>query len=263
MTGGPLDVNLTVEAMMKKHKMWICLECGELWPAELWPAELRAAELRAAEPRANELRDDDLEAIVPDWARGEAKARDFLAVTWREARELEDEWERQLEFLERDDEWGMVAYCENLVQRRPDDLDALRDLGEAYLQVGEHRKVIQLLAVPHARNPDYLEFQYILLDALFALGLDETHFPWQLAVPVLRLGPAVLDLCRAYVATRPGPSLLADVYLEALQAGYCAFSADELLAALRQDERFRVDGAGTSDGWTLISLSSAPENPKT
>lgn len=183
---------------------------------------------------------------------------------WRDLRVLEGEWEKKLEFLERDDIAGMVRYFERLLEKRGgenavddgkgEDIGLLRDLSEAYILDGQYQKVVELLREPHARYPDFLEFQFLILDALFAQGLDETAFQWCREVPVVRLGERVLSVCREYLFESGEPRPIDQLYAEVMMLGYCAFTLDDLLALVERDPRFRVLRKCPGDPWPEVDL---------
>ena len=175
--------------------------------------------------------------------------------------ELETELEAKLELLEAEDYAGLVAYLERLVERRPDDAYAIKDLGEAYLLNGEPAKALGLLAPLHRRAPHFEDPQWVILDALFALGRDEQGFDWVEEPEVVRLDRRTIETCRTYLEFRGRPVDVRDLYSELLGEGYCAFTESELLEALRRDERFVVGEGGWPEvtvrqlGWVVRPLS--------
>ena len=79
----------------------------------------------------------------------------------------------------------------------------------------------------------------VLLDALFTLGKDEADFDWVERMPVYRLDASVLTRCHAFLKSRHGMRTVYDLYGQF--DGYCAFTPEELLEAVRRDERFVVE----------------------
>ncbi len=116
---------------------------------------------------------------------------------------------------------------------------------QAYVLNGEPEKAIDLLTEPHRRSPADTEFQFVILDALFAMGKDETDFEWVECIPVYRLDDSIfLDRCHAYLKPKRKPQ--SDVGLRSEIGehgwnGYCVFSREELLEAMRQDDRFVIE----------------------
>ncbi len=167
---------------------------------------------------------------------------------------LMDDLEARVELIENRDYAGLVVYLEEVVARRDGDLYAVKDLGEAYVMNGEPERAIELLTPVHRRRPDFEDVQWVILDALFAQGQDETCFQWTRALSVLRLGAGVLDACWAYLGGKREPRDLEELYCELLSLGYLAFDEGQLLAALAEDPRFKVD---EGPYWTAVGL--APE----
>ena len=168
--------------------------------------------------------------------------------------QLEADLEARVELIEKRDFAGLVAYLEEVVARRDGDLYAVKDLGEAYVINGEPQRAIELLTPVHRRRPDFEDVQWVILDALFAQGQDETCFQWTRALSVLRLGSGVLDACWAYLEGKGEPLDLEELYCELLSLGYLAFDERQLRSALEEDPRFRVD---EGPYWTAVGLAGA------
>ncbi len=167
--------------------------------------------------------------------------------------QLEEDLEARSELIEDQDFAGLVSYLEEVVARRDGDLYAVKDLGEAYLMSGEPQRAIELLAPVHRRRPDFEDVQWVILDALFSQGRDETCFQWTRALTVLRLGAGVLDACWAYLERKGEPRDLEELYCELLSLGYLAFDERQLLAALGEDPRFKVH---EGPYWTEVGLAA-------
>jgi hypothetical protein len=164
-----------------------------------------------------------------------------------------DELAAQVELIEDRDFAGLVAHLEKIVARRDGDLTAVKDLGEAYLMNGQPERAIELLAPVHRRWPDFEDVRWVILDALFCLGRDETGFVWTRAPAVLRPGAGVRDACWAYLARKGEPRDLEELYCELLALGYCAFDERRLLADLARDPRFAVE---EGPYWTAVGLAT-------
>ncbi len=167
--------------------------------------------------------------------------------------QLEGELRTRVRLIENRDHAGLVAHLEGIVARRGEDLYAVKDLGEAYVMNGEPRRAIELLTPVHRRRPDFEDVQWVILDALFAQGKDETCFQWKSVLRVLRLGSEVLDACRVHLERKREPRDLEELYCELLSLGYLTFDERQLLAALDQDPRFAVD---EGPYWTAVGLAA-------
>lgn len=156
--------------------------------------------------------------------------------------ELEDALEIQVDLINRRDYPGLVAYLRRIVARRPGDDYALRDLGEAYVMNGEPEKALELLKPLYRRAPHFEALQWSILDALFALGRDESDFEWEVVPAVVRLDAATLEACFEILDMERETNDVEGLYYRLLGRGYCAFTEEDLLGALRGDGRFVVRG---------------------
>lgn len=168
-------------------------------------------------------------------------------------------WEVDYKLRERKDYEGLIAHYQAVVAWRPDSMHDLYRLGEAFVLNGEPEKAIELLAEPHRRHPENRDFQHVLLDALFALGKDETDFEWAELMPVFRLGREVLDRCHAHLKPKRKARAVDELYHQFEMEGYCLFTRDELLEAVRQDDRFVVED---EDFWHRIRVRRKRDSRK-
>lgn len=77
-----------------------------------------------------------------------------------------------------------------------------------------------------------------MLDALFAIGKDETAIGWIIRPTVLGLSGDILDYCYNCLRTKRKPRTVYDLYLELYMEGYLAFDVDQLMDFLHSDNRF-------------------------
>ncbi len=146
------------------------------------------------------------------------------------------------ELQEKKDYAALIAHYQAVVEWEGSDGDGLHKLGEAHILNGEPEKAIELLSEPHRQSPGDPEFQYVILDALLALGKDETDFDWLECMPVYRLDDSsFLDPCHAYLKPKRKPRDAGDLRFEIGGHGYCVFDREELLEAIRRDARFVVE----------------------
>ena len=86
-----------------------------------------------------------------------------------------------------------------------------------------------------------LFFQYLILDALFALGKNENGFNWTKKPKVLRLSKEINDSCYLYLKPKRKPQTIDDVWCSFLSQGYIKFKREELLLELKNDGRFIIE----------------------
>lgn len=152
-----------------------------------------------------------------------------------------EEWEALVELREAEDYPGLVRYCKRKAERFPDDPYSQIDLGEAYVLNGEYEKAIEFLSEHHRKQPDNMDFQHVILDALFALGRNEDHFDWTEKPVILRMSDDILNICYEYLKPKRKPRSIIELHTEFVMKGYLLFTEEDLFKALVQDQRFIVD----------------------
>ena len=151
-----------------------------------------------------------------------------------------EEWQADDHFLRKENYAGLVKLRERRLVRRPGELHAEIELGEAYVLNGEYEKALAWLSELHQKDPDHPDIQHLILDALFATGKNEDDFPWVIKPDVIRLSSAVLDQCAEALKGKRNPRSVEELYCKLMGWDYLHFTSDELLAALKQDDRFVV-----------------------
>ncbi len=156
-------------------------------------------------------------------------------------------WESDYELRQQEEYARLVAHYEAVVEWAGDSPHVLHRLGDAYVRNGQPGKAIELLTEPHRRHPANEDIQYVILDALFGMGREETDFDWVERVHVYRLDPSALDRSHVYLKPKRKPVGVYQLHTELTLDGYCAFTPEELLEAIRGDPRFVVDD---NDFWS-------------
>ena len=154
-----------------------------------------------------------------------------------------EEWEIDAQLREKEDYPGLVKYCKQRAERLPDDPYAQYYLGEAYVLNGEYERAIEFLSEHHRRHPDNLDFQYVILDALYALGQTEDNFDWAHKPVILRMSAAIVDACYEFLKSKRKPRSVSEIHGRFLLKGYLLFTEEDLLKALSADGRFIVEDA--------------------
>jgi tetratricopeptide (TPR) repeat protein len=154
-----------------------------------------------------------------------------------------EEWEIDAQLREKEDYPGLVEYCKQRAERLPDDPYAQYYLGEAYVLNGEYEKAIEFLSEHHRRHPDNLDFQYVILDALYALCKTEDDFDWAHKPLILRMSAAIVDACYEFLKSKRKPRSVSELYTRFVMEGYLLFKEEDLLKALSEDSRFVVEDA--------------------
>jgi len=151
-------------------------------------------------------------------------------------------WEPPVEFRKKEDYVGLVEYCKHRAERFPDDPYAQFYLGEAYVLNGEYEKAIEFLSRHHKKQPWNIDFQHVILDALFALGKNENDFNWIEKPVVLRMSDNILDVCYEFLKPKRKPRLVLEIHTHFVTKGYLLFTEEKLFKELMEDDRFIVEG---------------------
>lgn len=158
---------------------------------------------------------------------------------YKDYEEFEDE--AYFYFLEEEDYEGLLRYCKGQTVNDPDDLYAKARLGKAYILNGQYETAINLLTECHKNYPEIDEYQHLLLDALFEMGLNENDYEWIKKPVVLRLTKEIIDACYIYLKPKRKLRSIYNIYNEFIFKGYVAFTPKDLLSVLLKDERFIAD----------------------
>jgi hypothetical protein len=86
-----------------------------------------------------------------------------------------------------------------------------------------------------------VDYQYVILDALYALGKNENDFDWIEKPVILRMSNDIVDACHEFLKPKRKPRSITEIYLEFVPKGYLLFMEEDLLNALLRDERFIIE----------------------
>ncbi len=150
-------------------------------------------------------------------------------------------WEPPVEFRKKEDYAGLVEYCKHRAERFPDDPYVQFYLGEAYVLNGEYEKAIEFLSRHHKKQPWNIDFQHVILDALFALGKNENDFNWIEKPVVLRMSDNILDVCYEFLKPKRKPRSVLEIHTHFVTKGYLLFTEEKLFKALMEDDKFIVE----------------------
>ncbi len=145
------------------------------------------------------------------------------------------------QFIDSHDYPGLVQFCMQRAERNPDDLYAQYYLGDAYVRNGEYKKAIEFIAPHYKKYPLNEDYQYVILDSLFALGKTEIDFNWVKKPNVLKMSTDIIDTCFEYLKRKRKPRSIIELHGLFITKGYLLFSRRDLLNAVLNDRRFIVD----------------------
>lgn len=152
-----------------------------------------------------------------------------------------EDWEDDYYYLSKEDYQGLLKHRKQYAESHPDDPYAQARLVEAYNLVGDYDQAIRFGSQLLTEEPEWIDVQHYILDALFATGRDENDFNWIKKPVIIRLTPEVLDFCYDYLRPKRKPRTVDELYMEFLLEGYVLLSETDLCNALVDDERFIVD----------------------
>jgi tetratricopeptide (TPR) repeat protein len=114
-------------------------------------------------------------------------------------------------------------------------------LGDAYFLNGEYERAIKFMSEHHRKYPWNVDYQYVILDGLYALGKNENDFDWIEKPVILRMSDDIVDACHEVLKPKRKPRSITEIYLEFVPKGYLLFTEEDLLNALLGDERFIIE----------------------
>jgi len=155
--------------------------------------------------------------------------------------------------IDNEDYADLVRSCKQIAERNPGGLYAQSHLGNAYFLNGEYKKAIEFMADHHKKHPWNPDYQHVILDSLFALGKTEDDFNWIEKPEILRMSTDIIDTCYEFLKRKRKPRSIMELYTLFVTEGYLLFSEKDLLKALLNDERFKVDKP-ESEFWAEVSV---------
>ena len=84
----------------------------------------------------------------------------------------------------------------------------------------------------HKKHPWNSDYQYVILDSLFALGKTENDFHWIEKPKILRMSAVIVDTCDEFLKRKRKPRSIMELYTQFVTEGYLLFSEKDLLIAL-------------------------------
>ncbi len=159
-----------------------------------------------------------------------------------EERRQDLEWSRAESYRRRGDAQGEIGHYMGILAKRPSDLAVIYFLGLTHLESGEFLRVIELIGEAHRRYPGLVDFQELLLEALRAVGKNESGFEWAGEIRIHRLDQATIERCYGYLKRKRRPrhgDHLAEIFS---RDGCRLFTGSDLVGALGKDRRFIVEG---------------------
>lgn len=155
--------------------------------------------------------------------------------------------------IDNEDYPGLVQFCKQIAERNPGGLYAQYYLGNAYVLNGEYNKAIEFMAEHHKKHPWNPDYQHVILDSLFALGKTEDDFHWREKPEIVRMSTDIVDTCYEFLKRKQKPRSVMGLFTQFVTEGYLLFSEKDLLKALLNDERFKVDKP-ESEFWAEVGV---------
>jgi len=149
-----------------------------------------------------------------------------------------EDWEDDYLLISKGDYQGLKRLRQEVAKSDPTDIYAQWRLGEAYILCKEYEKAIDFFSPLYRENPDFIDIEDSILDALFALGKSERDFKWVSMPNIIRLNNEVSNFCYDYLKGKRKGKILDEVYCQLIPEGYLTFNVEQLLNYLTNDGRF-------------------------
>lgn len=171
-----------------------------------------------------------------------------------------EDWEEDYYYYNKGDWNGLIKHREQMVKNYPEDSDAQWRLGEAYVLNSEFEKALEFLEKLHYKEPNDINVQHSILDALFGLDRTENDFNWIEKPSILRLNMESIDICYNLIKPKRKPKEIVDLYIDLMGYGYLTFEEKDLLEAILNDSRFIVNDEYKLMSGKYVSVSKNKKN---
>jgi len=159
-----------------------------------------------------------------------------------------EQWETYYEYYE-NQEWDkLVKYCLEKLKNDPEDDSLLWQLGDAYLQNGNHQKALEIGKYHYQIHPESPNAVQIIVSALEGLKERVESFSWKGSPKIFGIKEAV-DRVYDYISHKRGRKKaisVCDLYfgLSRDTEFLMGFSMERFEEKIRTDRRFNVGGIG-------------------
>lgn len=152
-----------------------------------------------------------------------------------------DDWEKDYELLQNKDYNTLLKVRKKRLKTFPDNEFAQYYLAEAYILNKEYLRALHYLSDLHKDQPERIDLQYLVIDALAAIGKTENDFHWIKKPVVIDLTEDLIDNCYRFLETKRKPRTIDEIYSRFICDGYIRFSREDLLNRIGEDARFIID----------------------
>lgn len=154
-------------------------------------------------------------------------------------------WEEMDELLYKQNYKALIEYCKEALKRYPDEYTIIFRLGEAYVSEKEYTKAIGFMTPYYKEEPDNIDYQHIILDALFESGKTEKDFEWITTPSILHMSKEVIDDCYDFLRSLRSKEKamdIAGIYINCFisEQKYLTFKEEDLFSELQKDDRFII-----------------------
>ena len=150
-------------------------------------------------------------------------------------------WEGDFALIQEEKYEDLLILRKSKAIKNPNDLYAQYYYGEALIYNKMYNEAIEYLKPIYFENPDFVDVQYVILDALFLTGRNEKDFDWIEIPKVKKIDKEILNEC--YKCLRKDGKTVIDLlmaYLAGKYFIYLGFTDTELRESLKCDTRFDI-----------------------
>lgn len=152
---------------------------------------------------------------------------------------LNDQCEKDIEFISNDDFIGLINYKKDLLQDSPTNLNLQYSLGEAYMLNKQYDDALKIFKEIYINNPNDSVAYSAISDIMYLNNLKMEDLEW-ISDSIFNKSEVIADFCYDKLARKRKPYPLQFLYDLLKIEGYSSISLIDLNEILNNDGRFDI-----------------------